>query len=102
MYFYSHIHAPLPGGSFATHPAHAVFHEVLAAVCVVDLVIQVYTFYLMLRVATKQLSEYRFFMMLCTVGTGSRAGCALGLEPRHSLVPPSENYPWCRLSSCRH
>lgn len=72
MYFYSFVHAPLPGGSFATHPAHAVFNQVLAVVCVVDLAVQVYTFYLMLRVATKQLSEYRFFMMLCMVGTGSR------------------------------
>lgn len=69
MYWYWFDQAPVPGGSLATHPAHGVFHQVLAIVCVADLALQAYNFYLMLRVARKQLSEYRL-MMLCTVRTG--------------------------------
>lgn len=69
MYWYSWEEPPQPGGSFATHPAHDVFHVVLTAICVVDLALQAYTFYLMLKVATKQLNEYRYFMMLCAVST---------------------------------
>ncbi|KAH7680532.1 hypothetical protein AAVH_41093 [Aphelenchoides avenae] len=68
MYWDMYDSPPEPGGSYATHPAHAVFHAIMLAVSIVDLLLQAYTVHLMCRVATKQLREYRYFMMLCTVG----------------------------------
>ncbi|KAH7718175.1 hypothetical protein AAVH_14378 [Aphelenchoides avenae] len=67
MYYYTWGKPPLPGpGSYATHPAHEVFHVILTVVTSVNLLLQVYTFYLVLRVARTQLNEYRYFMMLST------------------------------------
>ncbi|KAH7712538.1 hypothetical protein AAVH_20139 [Aphelenchoides avenae] len=67
MYYYSWDDRPLPGpGSYATHPAHEIFHIILTVVTTISLILQVYTFYLMLRVARTQLNEYRYFMMLST------------------------------------
>ncbi|KAH7712539.1 hypothetical protein AAVH_20140 [Aphelenchoides avenae] len=69
MYYYSWDKniPPLPGpGSYATHPAHEVFHVILTSITTINLSLQAYTFYLMLRVATTQLNEYRYFMMLST------------------------------------
>lgn len=56
-----------PGGSYATHPAHGVFHEVFIVITSVDLFLQAYTVYLMLRVAKSELNEYRYFMIFSTV-----------------------------------
>ncbi|KAH7711505.1 hypothetical protein AAVH_21196 [Aphelenchoides avenae] len=69
MYWDGWLLPPRPGGSYATHPAHAVFHGITLGVSVVDLLLQAYTVNLMWRVAAKQLREYRYFMMLCTVIT---------------------------------
>ena len=68
MYWDKFDSQPEPGGSYATQPAHAVFHAIMLGVSIVDLLLQAYTVHLMLRVATKQLREYRYFMMLYTVG----------------------------------
>ncbi|KAH7718173.1 hypothetical protein AAVH_14376, partial [Aphelenchoides avenae] len=67
MYYYSWVEPPLPGpGSYATHPAHEIFHVILTVITTINLVLQAYTFYLMMRVARTQLNEYRYFMMLST------------------------------------
>lgn len=67
MYWDTWDGPPRTGGSYAAHPAHAVFHWILFAVSVVDVALHAYTLYLMLRVATKQLKEYRLFLALSAV-----------------------------------
>ncbi|KAH7725041.1 hypothetical protein AAVH_07318, partial [Aphelenchoides avenae] len=73
-----------PGGSYATHPAHAIFHPISIAIALVDITAQVYTLFLMVHVAKKQLSEYRYFMMLCT----ARFDAVLMVEPTNLDVGP--------------
>lgn len=61
-----------PGnGSFATDSAHEVFRHVLSAYTSLDVVLQIYVAFLILRVSTDALKEYRYFMLLCTVSTKS-------------------------------
>lgn len=68
MYWYTWEGPPVPGdGSFATHPSHAIFHQIFTLITVVDVILQLYNFFLMLRVSTARLKEYRYFMALCTV-----------------------------------
>lgn len=67
MYYYAWDAPPIPGGSYATHPAHAIFHNVLIVIASLGVVLQSYTVFLMLRVAKSELNEYRYFIMLSTV-----------------------------------
>lgn len=47
--------------------AHSTFFAALLAIAVADVVLQLYCVFLILRVATNIIKEYRYCMLLCTV-----------------------------------
>lgn len=53
--------------SFYGMPKHAFFRTCMRTVTVVDVTLQIYAIYLILRVAASTLKHYRYFMLLCSV-----------------------------------
>lgn len=56
-------------GSFATDSVHEVFHYALLAQTFLDLLVQCYTVFLILCVGTDKLKTFRYYLLLCTVGS---------------------------------
>lgn len=54
-------------GTFADDPRHEVFHNILLAVTALDLLMQLYTVYLIMRVSATQMNRYRYFLLFSTV-----------------------------------
>lgn len=60
---------------FSEDPVHDIFHSVLIFTTTVDLLLQLYTMYIIWRVSTPQIKTYRYFMLFSVVSSGDGKCC---------------------------